>query len=140
MNGLTIHQLFIGASAESENQISLENAHRYAEITQDYNPLHFETDEARQSRYGRPIAHGMILAGFVSGVIGSQLPGYGCIYASQNMKFLRPVFYNEKITTRVTVTGIDPDRNRVVLSTDCFNEQGEAVMSGEAVVLPRKDT
>ena len=139
MNGLTLSQLFVGVFAESENWISLENAHRYAEITQDYNPLHFDTEEARLSRYGRPIAHGMILAGFVSGVIGSQLPGWGCIYESQTMKFLRPVFYGEKITTRVTVKELLRERNRVVLTTECFNEQGHTVMSGEAVVLPRKD-
>ena len=129
MSEWTISRLFIGAAAESVNAISMENAQGYAAITGDNNPLHFDTEEA----------YGMILAGFVSGVIGSQMPGRGCIYESQTMRFLRPVFYGETITTRVTVRELYPERNRVVLATECYNEQGQAVMSGEAVVLPRKE-
>lgn len=83
MFGKTIFELAIGDYAEQKNVISLENAYQYAEITGDNNPIHFDTELAYQSRFERPIAHGMILAGFISGVIGSKLPGFGCIAVSQ---------------------------------------------------------
>ena len=62
MSEWTISRLFIGAAAESVNAISMENAQGYAAITGDNNPLHFDTEEAYRSRYGKPIAHGMRVA------------------------------------------------------------------------------
>lgn len=139
MQDKTIHELRIGESAERVNVVLLENAQRYADITGDNNLIHFDTGEARSSRYRRPIAHGMILAGYISGVIGAQLPGTGCVYETQTLSFLRPVFYGDEIKTRVTVTGIDVARNRVTLLTECFNQSRATVLTGEAVVLPRKE-
>ncbi len=134
--GKGIVNLQIGNFAEQTNKVVYENAVKYAAITGDNNPIHFESGEAYQSRYGRPIAHGMILAGFVSGVIGSLLPGTGCIYETQNLSFILPVFYGDIIVTRVTVTAIDIIRNRVTLRTECFNQEKKLVLDGKAVVLP----
>lgn len=138
MDGKTIGELRMGEYAEKTDIITYENADRYAAVTGDHNPIHFDTPAARQSRYQRPIAHGMILAGFISGVIGTSMPGFGCIYETQSLSFHRPVFYGDVICTRVTVAGIDPERNRVTLRTECFNQSQELVLSGMAVVLPQK--
>lgn len=81
----------------------------------------------------------MILGGFISGVIGMYLPGNGCIYKKQSMTFLRPVFYGDSISTRVTVTEIDTIKNTAVLKTECFNQKNELVLVGEAVVIPRME-
>lgn len=136
MVGIEIAALHIGDFAEKTDQILLENAAKYAAITGDNNPLHFDTEEASRSRYGRSIAHGMILAGYISGVIGSKMPGFGCIYEKQELVFLKPVYYGDIIRTRVTVKEIHTERNRVVLCTECFNQNQELVLSGQAVVLP----
>ena len=80
----------------------------------------------------------MILAGYISGIIGSQLPGFGCLYETQEMAFVRPVYYGGTIRTRVTVETIDRARNRITLLTECWNQNGERVLTGRAVVLPRK--
>ena len=128
----------IGDYCERTAWITQENAVLYAQITGDQNPIHFETPEAYQSRYKRPIAHGMILAGLISGVIGMDLPGVGCIYASQSLKFLKPVYYGDKITASVEIIDIDADRNRITLRTDCRNADNKLVLTGEAVVLPGK--
>lgn len=139
MAGKTIHELYAGEYSEKTDTITYENAERYATVTGDYNPIHFDTSFAQQSRYKRPIAHGMILAGFISGVVGMSMPGFGCIYETQSLSFHRPVFYGDVIRTRVTVTETDPKRNRVTLKTECFNQLQELVLSGAAVVLPRKE-
>lgn len=139
MDGKTIGQLCIGEYAEKVDVITYEKADSYAYVTGDYNPLHFKTASASASRYGKPIAHGMILAGFISGVIGTSLPGFGCIYETQSLAFHRPVFYGDSVRTRVTVGEIDVSRNRVSLVTECFNQSQELVLSGRAIVLPRKE-
>jgi len=138
VNRKRISDLKIGDFAEKTDFITLQKAMQYAMVTEDNNPIHFETAEAYQSRYGKPIAHGMILAGFISGVIGMFLPGNGCIYETQTLTFRLPVFYEEKILTRVTVSAIDQKRNRVTLRTECFNQQQELVLTGEVVVLPSR--
>lgn len=138
MDGKTISELRVGEYAEKTDTITYENAERYAVVTGDYNPIHFDTLAARQSRYQKPIAHGMILAGFISGVIGTSIPGFGCIYETQSLSFRRPVFYGDVIRTRVTVAETTPERNRVTLRTECFNQSQELVLSGTAVVLPRR--
>lgn len=138
MKGKTIFELTLGESAEQENIVTLENAHKYAEITGDNNPIHFDTEESRCSRFKKAIAHGMILGGFISGVIGSKLPGFGCIYEEQSLQFKRPVFYGDLIRTRVTVEDLNLEMNRVVLNTECINQNHELVLTGKAVVLPRK--
>lgn len=137
--GKTIEELYVGDSAQQKTQVSLDNAKGYAVITGDNNPIHFETEAAHNSRFGRPIAHGMILAGFISGVIGTMLPGAGCIYETQTIQFLKPVFYDDEITTVVTVKEIYKEKNRVLLETVCLNQNGQKVLDGEAVVLPKKN-
>lgn len=139
MDGKTIAELHTGEYAEKTDIITYENANRYAAVTGDYNPIHFNTPEAQQSRYKQPIAHGMILAGFISGVIGISMPGCGCIYETQSLSFHRPVFYGDHIRTRVTVIETDTLRNRVTLQTECYNQSQELVLSGKAIVLPRRE-
>lgn len=129
--------LRVGDYAEKTNIAFYPNAALYAAIVGDSNPIHFETEEAHQSRFGKPIVHGMILAGFISAVIGMDLPGNGCIYKKQSITFLRPAFYGESILTRVTVMEIDSAHNTLVLKTECFNPRSELVCTGEAVVLPK---
>ena len=136
--GKQIHDLKVGDYIEKKDLITYENAVQYASITGDNNPIHFETKEAYQSYYGKPVAHGMILAGFISGAIGGVMPGAGCIYEAQTFSFIRPVFYGDTIVTRITVVSINAERNRVTLKTECFNQNHECVLDGEAVVLPRK--
>ena len=138
MDGFTIYELEIGDFSEQTNVLLMENAQHYATITGDNNPIHFDTEFARNSRFRRPIAHGMILAGFISGVLGTKLPGYGCLYEEQRVSFLRPVFYGDTIRTRVTVMKLNFETNRVTLLTECFNQNNETVLSGTAVMLPKK--
>ena len=138
MKGKSINEIEIGDTAYQRNHITINNADAYAKITGDCNPIHFDTEEAKSSRYGAPIAHGMILAGFISGVIGSKLPGAGCIYESQKMHFMRPVYYGDVITTIVRVKEMNKERNRITLDTICKNKNNEIVLTGEAIVLPRK--
>jgi hypothetical protein len=93
---------------------------------------------AAATRFGRVIAPGMLTGSFVSGVIGTILPGPGTIYLSQDFRFLRPVFVGDRVTARVEVAERLVERNRVRLLTTCRNQDGEALIEGEAWVLPSR--
>ena len=75
----------------------------------------------------------MLIGSFISGLLGTKFPGPGTIYMSQMMTFLKPVFLGDTITVVATVTKYRPEREVLTLSTECFNQDGVKVLTGEAV-------
>jgi 3-hydroxybutyryl-CoA dehydratase len=80
----------------------------------------------------------MLLGGFISAVLGMQLPGPGTIYLGQELKFLAPVRMGDTITARVEVVEMIREKNRLRLRTICKNQEGTVVLDGEALVSPPK--
>jgi len=78
----------------------------------------------------------MLTAGFISAVIGMQLPGPGTIYMGQSLEFLAPVRIGDTVTARVEVLEKIDDKKRVRLETTCINQDGTKLISGEAMVSP----
>jgi len=133
--GLTIDQLEPGRRHTATIQVTDRMVRAFAEATGDRNPIHLDEAAARDAPFGRRIAHGLLTAGIVSGILGMEFPGPGTVYASQTLKFVRPVFLDDVVTVELEVTGVDQDRHRVTISTTCSTEAGP-VLLGEAVVLP----
>jgi 3-hydroxybutyryl-CoA dehydratase len=80
------------------------------------------------------IAHGMLTVGFISAVLGTKLPGPGCIYMSQTLKFKAPVRAGDTVTARATITELIPEKRRCVIKTVCT--VGETVVvEGEALLM-----
>lgn len=125
----------VGDTATRTLKVTDELIRSFAELSGDRNPIHLDEGMAQRSRFGRRIAHGMIPASLISAIIGNSLPGPGTIYLSQTLQFLAPVFVDEVVTARVTVTGIKEGKPIATLETVCENQKGEIVLKGEAVVL-----
>ena len=82
------------------------------------------------------IAHGMLSAGFISAALGTKLAPNCCVvYLSQSLRFLRPVKIGDTIKAVAYVKGIEHEKRQVTIETDCFNQKGDPVVKGEAVVL-----
>ncbi len=138
MFGKTISELKVGDFAEFAKTISETDIYLFAGVTGDLNPAHVNEIYAKDTFFKTRIAHGMLLAGFISGVIGMQLPGPGTIYIRQELNFLDPVRIGDTITARVEVGEINMEKNRVVLKTTCMNQNQETVLDGQAMVSPPK--
>ena len=134
MQGLYFDQLSIGQSAERIRTVDAADIEAFAEVSGDHNPLHLDEVYARTTAFGGRIAHGMLGAAYISAVLGTQLPGEGCIYLSQSLRFRRPVKIGDAVTARVTVKALDEARGHATLETVCL-VNGKAVMEGEAVVM-----
>ena len=80
------------------------------------------------------IAHGMLTASFISTVLGTKLPGPGCIYLRQDFDFKAPVRAGDTVTARATVTAIDGESRWVTLWTEC-RVSDRVVLDGEALTL-----
>lgn len=127
----------VGDRAQFTRTIREEDIVRFAEITGDTNPAHLDDEYARTTRFGKRVAHGMLTAGLISTVLGTEIPGPGAIYVSQSLRFLAPVFPGDTITVTAQIERYDVDRGRMTLSTVCTNDQGKQVLTGEADVLYR---
>ena len=79
-----------------------------------------------------------LFAGFISAVLGMQLPGPGTIYLGQELKFTKPVRFGDTITATCTVAEILEEKNIVKLETICANQDGDVVIKGMATVMPPK--
>ena len=124
-----------GDSASLTKTITDADIRAFAELTGDNNPLHLDDEYAATTRFGRRIAHGMLAASLISSVLGTELPGVGTVYLSQNSQFVAPVYPGDTVTARVTVRMIRDDKPIVTLETICENQRGELLIKGEAVVL-----
>ena len=135
MVGKTYDQIGVGDTAEFSKTFSESDIYLYAGISGDFNPAHVNEAYARNTYFKTRIAHGMLPAGLISAVIGTQLPGAGSIYMQQTLSFLAPVHMGDTITARVEVVE-KIDKKKVRLKTICMNQNAVIVLEGEAVVSP----
>ncbi len=136
MIGKTIEELNIGDKAEFSKTISETDIYLYAGVTGDFNPAHINEVYAKETHFKTRIAHGMLMAGFISTVVGNQLPGPGTIYMKQELEFLGPVRIGDTITAEVEVMEILEEKKHVRLKTTCVTQKGEEVVHGHALVSP----
>jgi len=136
MIGKTIEELRVGDKAEFTKTISESDVYLYAGVTGDLNPAHVNEEHAKKTVFKTRIAHGMLLGGFISGVLGNKLPGPGTIYIRQEMDFLAPVRFGDTITAAVEIMEIHKEEKRVKVRTICVNQEGAKVLDGQAIVSP----
>ncbi|MBI5576887.1 MAG: MaoC family dehydratase [Deltaproteobacteria bacterium] len=125
----------VGDSAEFTKVFSEEDVFLFAGITGDRNPVHISKEFAASTRFKERIVHGILTAGLISAVIGTKLPGPGCIYLFQSLTFLAPVKIGDEITARAEIMEVISEK-RLRIRTQCFNQSKEMVLDGEAVVVP----
>lgn len=125
----------IGDSASITKTFSDEDVRSFAEISGDKNPVHLDDKFAAQTQFKKRLVHGMLTAGLISAVLGTELPGPGSIYLSQSINFRAPVFIGDTITAMVTVVKVREGKSIVTLETICKNQNDVVVLKGEAVLL-----
>lgn len=136
--GKTYQEIKVGDKASFQKTVSETDVYLYAGITGDLNPAHINHEAMKDTKFGGRIAHGMLTAGFVSAVLGMQLPGPGTIYLSQQLSFKAPVRMGDTIKTVAEVVE-KLEKGRVRLKTTCYNQDGVEVLDGEALVIAPRE-
>ncbi len=134
LHGYFIEDLSVGMTASYAKTITETDIVIFAGISGDNNPLHLNEEFARESIFKGRIAHGMLTAVFISTVLGTKLPGPGCIYLNQEVTFLAPVRPGETVTTQVTISEVDPEKCRAVAKSVC-TVAGKPVVEGVSTLL-----
>ena len=109
----------------------------FAQISGDFNPLHFDDEYASDMGFEKRIAHGMISSSLFSGLFGTKLPGRGSLFISQSFKYKKPVYVGDKITAEILVESVNLNRRVVGFVTTC-KRNDEVVVSGDAKIFVPK--
>ncbi len=131
---LTFADIKVGDTASFSKTVTESDIVSYAGLTGDFNPIHIDAEYAKESMFKERIAHGMLVSGFISAVLGTQLPGPNSIYLGQTLEFKLPVKIGDTVTAEVTVAEKRDDKRILKLKTTVSNQRGELVVDGSAVV------
>jgi len=135
----TFDEINVGDTATLDRTLTEQDITLFAVMSGDINPAHVDPEYAKSSRFREVIGHGMWSGALISTVLGTEFPGPGTIYLGQNLRFKRPVKVGDTITIKVTAKEKDPEKGKVVLDTECLNQDGEVVVSGTAEVIAPKE-
>ncbi len=132
--GYEFEALSVGMSASVGRTVSEADILMFAGVSGDTNPVHVDGEFAASSMFGQRIAHGMLSAAYISTVFGTKLPGPGCIYLSQSLKFKAPVKIGDTVLATVTVKELNAEKRKALFDTVC-TVAGKVVLEGQAEIL-----
>ena len=122
----------VGQKVTRSMTVTADHVATYAELSGDYNPLHFDTEFAAGTKFGRLVAQGGLATGLLHALVAMDMPGPGTVFLSQNWKFTAPVFIGDTITAKVEVLSVHASKPVTQLGVTISRQDGEAVLEGEA--------
>lgn len=124
--------LEVGQVATLDYTFYQEDFGRFAALSGDDNPIHVDPQFAARSRFGRTVAHGMLLYGLISSVLSNNFPAVEPL--EQDLMFPTPTYAGESVTVRVEAIQVDPEEQFARLETVIVKANGEIACQGEALV------
>ena len=131
---MDLSEIKIGDFAEISKAMTLKMVKSFANISKDFNPVHLDSEYAIRSRYKGQIIHGLMAASLFSGLFGTKLPGEGCVYKSQTVRFKRAIYVDDIVTARVEVVLVDIKKKIIKFKTLCY-VSNRIVIDGEAEIF-----
>ena len=139
ITGYTYDEITLGQTASFSKLVEEQDIRMFSAVSGDVNPVHLDEDFAAGTIFGERIAHGMLTGAVISAALAMELPGPGCIYLGQTLRFSRPVKIGDRITARLEVTGKRDDKKIITLACEVSNQEGKIVASGDAQVMPSRE-
>ena len=126
---MTLH---VGQTATRQLTLTDDHVRKYAEISGDHNPLHFDEAFAAGTKFGRLVVQGGLTTGLLHALVAMDMPGPGSVFLSQNWKFTAPVFIGDTITAHAEVLKVHQTKPVSQLAVRVTRQSGETVLEGEA--------
>jgi acyl dehydratase len=123
----------VGDVAELSRTVAPTDIERFTEISGDRNPLHYDVEAAKASRFGEIVVQGGITSAILNAVVAEKLPGPGTVFLNLNLDFRAPVRPGDTITGRVEVTEVRDDKPITKLRTTVTRDDGVVALEGTAV-------
>jgi 3-hydroxybutyryl-CoA dehydratase len=133
-HGYYLEDLSPGMEESVSKTITDDDVSAFAALSGDVNPVHLDDDFAASTIFKKRIAHGFLTGALFSTVLGTKLPGPGCIYLAQSLKFRGPVYIGDEVVATCRITAVDSEKGRATLACDC-SVNGKTVLEGEALMM-----
>jgi acyl dehydratase len=129
-----LRHLEVGRRARRTRVVRSRDIELFTELSGDSNPLHYEEERARRSRFGGIVVQGGVTSGLLNAVVAEDLPGPGSVFLHVDWSFRSPVRPGDTITAEVEVLEVRTDKPITKLRTTITNQDGVVVLDGEALV------
>jgi len=139
LHGYYLEDLQVGMSSVYSKTVTEADIIMFAGVSGDTNPVHLDEAFAAETPFKGRIAHGMLGASLLSTVFGTKLPGPGCIYVSQDLRFKAPVRIGDTVVAKVTISEIVPEKRRVTFACECLVGD-TVVIDGAATLMVNRKT
>lgn len=124
--------LSVGQKASRSLTLTSDHVKKFAELSGDYNPLHFDESFVEKTKFKRLVVQGGLTTGLLHALVAMKMPGPGTVFLSQNWKFTAPVFIDDTITAEAEILSIHATKPVVQLKIKVIRQDGESVLEGEA--------
>jgi len=124
--------LHVGQRAFRSITLTADHVQAYADLTGDYNPLHFDAEFTSRTKFGKLVVQGGLTTGLLHALVAMELPGPGTVFLSQNWNFTAPVFIGDTITAEAEVLSVHATKPVTQLKMIIRRQDGETVLEGEA--------
>jgi acyl dehydratase len=122
----------VGQRASRRLTLTHEHVAKFAEVSGDRNPLHFDEAFAAKTTFGRLVVQGGLTTGLLHALVAMDMPGPGTVFLSQNWKFVAPVFIGDTITADAEVLSVHASKPVTHLRVHVARDDGTTVLEGEA--------
>ena len=120
----------VGTKVRFSKTVGESDIYLFAGITGDLSPNHVNDEYMKKTRYGKIIAHGVLLVGFMSTCstkVIETVERPAVSYGYDRVRFVKPVFVGDTITVEYEVAEEDPDNDRTFSNVRVTNQDGEVV-------------
>ena len=135
----TFDEIEIGLTKQFQITITESMVNNFAKLTGDFSPIHMDEDYASTTTFQKRVVHGMLLASFLSKIVGMYLPGKHALYFSQSLDFRQPCFISDKITVSSRVIDKSTSTKILKIESKITNQEDKTLLSGIGRVIVRDD-
>ena len=125
-------KISVGQKASRSLTLTADHVKTFAELSGDYNPLHFDEAFVAQTKFKKLVVQGGLTTGLLHALVAMEMPGPGTVFLSQNWKFTAPVFIGDTITAEAEVLSVHETKPVTQLKIKVSRQDGETVLEGEA--------
>ncbi len=135
----TFDEIEIGLTKQFQITITESMIDDFAKLTGDFSPIHMDKDYASTTTFEKQVVDGMLLASFLSKIVGMYLPGKHALYFSQSLDFRQPCFIGDTITVSSRVIDKSTSTKILKIESKITNQEGKILLSGIGRVIVRDD-
>jgi len=125
-------KITVGKKATRTITLTANHVKMFAELSGDYNPLHFDESFVSKTKFKKLVVQGGLTTGLLHALVAMDMPGPGTVFLSQNWKFTAPVFIDDTITAEATILSVHETKPVTQLQIKINRQDGETVLEGEA--------